>query len=48
MIFGLSNKMDIIIHPEKIKMIEEAKGQIEGIVGNYNMGLITNNERYKN
>tara|TARA_B110000444_G_scaffold261553_1_gene315187 strand:+ start:15285 stop:19592 length:4308 start_codon:yes stop_codon:yes gene_type:complete len=44
---GLSFSLgDIIIPPEKQKMIEEANGQIEGIVGNYNMGLITNNERY--
>ena len=44
---GLSFSLgDIIIPPEKLKMIDEANGQIEGIVGNYNMGLITNNERY--
>ncbi len=44
---GLSFSLgDIIIPPEKINMINEANGQIEGIVGNYNMGLITNNERY--
>ena len=27
-------------------MIEEANTQVDGIIGNYNMGLITNNERY--
>jgi DNA-directed RNA polymerase subunit beta' len=27
-------------------MIEEARGQVGGIMTNYNMGLITNNERY--
>ncbi len=27
-------------------MIAEANGQVEGIMTNYNMGLITNNERY--
>jgi len=44
---GLSFSLgDIIIPPEKSQMIDEANGQIEGIVGNYNMGLITNNERY--
>ena len=44
---GLSFSLgDIIIPPEKLKMIDEANSQIEGIVGNYNMGLITNNERY--
>ena len=27
-------------------MIDEANAQVDGIIGNYNMGLITNNERY--
>ena len=27
-------------------MIDEANGQVDGVIGNYNMGLITNNERY--
>jgi DNA-directed RNA polymerase subunit beta' len=44
---GLSFSLgDIIIPAEKVKMIEEANLQVEGIIGNYNMGLITNNERY--
>ncbi len=44
---GLSFSLgDIIIPAEKVKMIEEANVQVEGIIGNYNMGLITNNERY--
>ena len=44
---GLSFSLgDIIIPAEKIKMIEEANAQVDGIIGNYNMGLITNNERY--
>ena len=44
---GLSFSLgDIIIPAEKIKMIEEANTQVDGIIGNYNMGLITNNERY--
>ena len=44
---GLSFSLgDIIIPPEKQSMINEANGQVEGIIGNYNMGLITNNERY--
>ena len=44
---GLSFSLgDIIIPPEKQTMINEANGQVEGIIGNYNMGLITNNERY--
>jgi len=37
---------DIIIPPEKLTMIDEANGQVDGVIGNYNMGLITNNERY--
>lgn len=44
---GLSFSLgDIIIPPEKHEMIAEANGQVEGIMTNYNMGLITNNERY--
>jgi DNA-directed RNA polymerase subunit beta' len=44
---GLSFSLgDIIIPEEKQTMIGEANEQVEGIVGNYNMGLITNNERY--
>ncbi|MBO2544336.1 MULTISPECIES: DNA-directed RNA polymerase subunit beta' [Salegentibacter] len=44
---GLSFSLgDIIIPEEKQTMIDEANEQVEGIVGNYNMGLITNNERY--
>lgn len=44
---GLSFSLgDIIIPPEKHEMIEDANGQVEGIMANYNMGLITNNERY--
>ncbi|WP_172919383.1 DNA-directed RNA polymerase subunit beta' [Capnocytophaga canis] len=44
---GLSFSLgDIIIPQEKEKMIAEANGLVEGIVANYNMGLITNNERY--
>ena len=37
---------DIIIPPEKQSMIDEANKKVDGITGNYNMGLITNNERY--
>src|SRR5690606_23393123 len=37
---------DIIIPPEKQSMIEKANGLVDGITANYNMGLITNNERY--
>ncbi len=44
---GLSFSLgDIIIPKEKIEMIDEANGQVDGIMMNYNMGLITNNERY--
>lgn len=44
---GLSFSLgDIIIPEEKNAMIGEANEQVEGIMANYNMGLITNNERY--
>jgi DNA-directed RNA polymerase subunit beta' len=44
---GLSFSLgDIIIPQEKTEMIAEANGQVDGIMANYNMGLITNNERY--
>ncbi|MRX65273.1 DNA-directed RNA polymerase subunit beta' [Maribacter luteus] len=44
---GLSFSLgDIIIPPEKHTMIAEANVQVDGIMANYNMGLITNNERY--
>jgi DNA-directed RNA polymerase subunit beta' len=44
---GLSFSLgDIIIPAEKQSMIEDANKQVDAIVGNYNMGLITNNERY--
>ncbi|WP_149277470.1 DNA-directed RNA polymerase subunit beta' [Pareuzebyella sediminis] len=44
---GLSFSLgDIIIPQEKHEMINEANEQVDGIMANYNMGLITNNERY--
>ncbi|MDA9036654.1 DNA-directed RNA polymerase subunit beta', partial [Flavobacteriaceae bacterium] len=44
---GLSFSLgDIIIPKEKVDMIADANTQVEIITGNYNMGLITNNERY--
>ncbi len=44
---GLSFSLgDIIIPPEKTTMIDEANKEVDGVIGNYNMGLITNNERY--
>lgn len=44
---GLSFSLgDIIIPEEKQAMIENANGQVDHIMDNYNMGLITFNERY--
>ena len=44
---GLSFSLgDIIIPTDKQKLIDEANGLVDGIITNYNMGLITNNERY--
>ena len=44
---GLSFSLgDIIIPKEKQDMIASANTQVDGIMANYNMGLITNNERY--
>ena len=44
---GLSFSLgDIIIPGEKIDMIGAANKEVDTIISNYNMGLITNNERY--
>jgi len=44
---GLSFSLgDIIIPEEKQELIDSANEEVAGVVGNYNMGLITNNERY--
>ncbi|MEC7478459.1 MAG: DNA-directed RNA polymerase subunit beta' [Bacteroidota bacterium] len=44
---GLSFSLgDIIIPSEKIDMINSANKDVDSIISNYNMGLITNNERY--
>ena len=44
---GLSFSLgDIIIPEEKKGLIEAANAQVDSIIANYNMGLITNNERY--
>ena len=44
---GLSFSLgDIIIPSEKVSLIDEANSKVDNILGNYNMGLITNNERY--
>ena len=44
---GLSFSLgDIIIPDEKHEMIGTANKEVDAIISNYNMGLITNNERY--
>jgi DNA-directed RNA polymerase subunit beta' len=44
---GLSFSLgDIIIPDEKNMMVDSANKEVDAIVANYNMGLITNNERY--
>jgi DNA-directed RNA polymerase subunit beta' len=44
---GLSfNLEDIIIPAEKDTLLASANEEVENVMANYNMGLITNNERY--
>ncbi|MBN8878342.1 MAG: DNA-directed RNA polymerase subunit beta' [Chitinophagaceae bacterium] len=44
---GLSfNINDLIIPDVKEQLLENAKGEVDEVWDNYNMGLITNNERY--
>ena len=44
---GLSfNINDLIIPQIKEELLENAKGEVDEVWDNYNMGLITNNERY--
>ncbi len=44
---GLSfNLDDIIIPKEKIELVDKAETDVKEVMANYNMGLITNNERY--
>src|SRR6478752_5467257 len=44
---GLSfNLKDINIPAEKVTLIAQASKEVEDVMGNYNMGFITNNERY--
>ncbi|MBE9585375.1 DNA-directed RNA polymerase subunit beta' [Mucilaginibacter sp. JRF] len=44
---GLSfNLKDINIPEEKVTLIAQASKEVEEVMGNYNMGFITNNERY--
>ncbi len=44
---GLSfNLGDVMVPDDKDKMIADANAQVDEVTGNYNMGFITNNERY--
>ncbi|MCH2199346.1 MAG: DNA-directed RNA polymerase subunit beta' [Flavobacteriales bacterium] len=44
---GLSfNLNDVIIPPEKEQLVGDAQSKVGEVMDNYNMGLITNNERY--
>ncbi len=44
---GLSfNLGDVMVPDDKDKMIADANAQVDEVVANYNMGFITNNERY--
>ena len=44
---GLSfNLADVIIPAEKVELVKEGYTQVEEVMSNYNMGFITNNERY--
>jgi DNA-directed RNA polymerase subunit beta' len=44
---GLSfNLDDIIIPKEKVELVAKAEKEVKDVMMNYNMGLITNNERY--
>ncbi len=44
---GLSfNLADVLIPPEKDVLVKEGYDEVEQIMNNYNMGFITNNERY--
>ncbi len=44
---GLSfNLDDIIIPKQKVELVEKAEAEANEVLMNYNMGLITNNERY--
>jgi DNA-directed RNA polymerase subunit beta' len=44
---GLSFNIDDLIVPEvKNNLLDDAQSEVDGIWDNYNMGLITNNERY--
>ena len=44
---GLSfNLADVLIPPEKDELVQKGYDEVEQIMANYNMGFITNNERY--
>jgi len=44
---GLSFNLDDVIIPKaKLDLVDEGYNQVEEVLGNYNMGFITNNERY--
>ncbi len=44
---GLSfNLDDVIIPNEKLELVDEGYQQVDDVMNNYNMGFITNNERY--
>ena len=44
---GLSfNLGDVIVPKEKVELLDEANKKVEEVKVNYNMGFITNNERY--
>ena len=44
---GLSfNLGDIIIPEEKEALVQKGYDEVEQVINNYNMGFITNNERY--
>ncbi|NTW32720.1 MAG: DNA-directed RNA polymerase subunit beta', partial [Bacteroidetes bacterium] len=43
----LSFKLSDVVIPEvKVKLVEQANGEVDEVMNNYNMGFITNNERY--
>ena len=44
---GLSfNLLDVVVPGDKDELVKRAQGEVDEVLGNYNMGLITNNERY--
>ncbi|MFN3876027.1 MAG: DNA-directed RNA polymerase subunit beta', partial [Flavobacteriales bacterium] len=44
---GLSFNLDDVVVPDaKEKLVQDAQRQVDEVTENYNMGLITNNERY--